>query len=167
MQHRKGFTLIELMIVIAIILIIAAIAIPGFLNAKMSANETSAVGSLRAINTAEVSYQTTYPTKGYANSLIELGGPDDCTPSAETACLIDPDLSAGSKAGYTFAAAGGGTANQAKIAYIAGAAPLAFKHTGIRRFCSTEKNIIRRDANAAGSVAPPNSQECVGFERMQ
>ena len=121
----------------------------------------------RAINTAEVSYQTTYPTKGYANSLIELGGPDDCTPSAETACLIDPDLSPGSKAGYTFAAAGGGTANQAKIAYIAGAAPLAFKHTGIRRFCSTEKNIIRRDANAAGSVAPPNSQECVGFERMQ
>jgi type IV pilus assembly protein PilA len=167
MQNRKGFTLIELMIVIAIILIIAAIAIPGFLNAKMSANETSAVGSLRAINTAEVSYQTAYPTKGYPSSLMELGGPDNCTPSAEAACLIDPDLSAGTKAGYTFLAASSGTTKQAKVAYVVGAAPLVFKHTGIRRFCSTEKNIIRRDANSQGSSTPPNVEECAGFERMQ
>jgi prepilin-type N-terminal cleavage/methylation domain-containing protein len=167
MQSRKGFTLIELMIVIAVILIIAAIAIPGILNAKIAAHETSAVGSLRAINVAQVSYQSTYPTKGYAASLTTLGGPDACTPTAESACLIDPDLTTGIKAGYTFSTSAASAGNQASVSYVTGAAPVAFKHTGIRRFCSTEKNIIRRDSNAEGSTTPPSAEECLAFTRMQ
>ena len=167
MERSRGFTLIELMIVVAVILIIAAIAIPGSLNSKIAANEASAVGSLRAINVAEVSYQTTYPGKGYAGSLAALGGGDACTPTAETACLIDPDLSSGLKSGYTFTAVGGSPANQANLTYVAGAAPLSFKHTGIRRFCSTERNLIRLDPNESGSTTPPDAEQCPGFARMQ
>ncbi len=167
MKNRKGFTLIELMIVIAVILIIAAIAIPGILNAKITANEASAIGSLRAINTAQVSYQSAYPTTGFAPSLTTLGGPDTCTPTAENACLIDPDLTAGTKSGYTFATSPVAVGNQASVSYVSGAAPLAFKHTGIRRFCSSEKNIIRRDPNAEGSTTPPSVEECPNFPRMQ
>src|SRR5579885_2451174 len=105
MKSRRGFTLLELMIVIAVILIIAAIAIPGMKDAKMNADETSAVGSIRAINTAEVSYQAAYG--GYANTLSNLGGEEPCTRSAETACLIDQSLAGGDKSGYKFVALGG------------------------------------------------------------
>jgi len=167
MKLKKGFTLIELMIVVAVILIIAAIAIPGYLNSKMAANEASAINSIRAINVAQVSYQTTYPQKGYASSLTALGGPDSCNPTAESACLLDPDLTSGIKAGYMFNALGGNPVNQANLTYVAGAAPQAFKHTGIRRFCSTERGLIRRDANSAGSEDLPTAEDCAGFTRLQ
>ena len=96
-----------------------------------------------------------------------LGGPDNCTPTSETACLVDPDLSTGIKAGYVFTATGEKPTNQANITYVVGAAPMVFKHTGIHRFCSNEKNLIRRDSNAEGSTTPPNAEECMTFERMQ
>ena len=75
MKKQKGFSLIELLIVVAIILIIAAIAIPNLLRSKMAANEASAVGSVRSINTAEVAYSTAYPNIGYSSAVRQgLGG---------------------------------------------------------------------------------------------
>ncbi len=98
-RHNKGFSLIELLIVVGIILIIAAIAIPNLLRAKISANEASAVQSIRTIQQAELSYTTSYPNQGYAAQLSNLGGAAPCAPSPASACLIDQSLSAGTKGG--------------------------------------------------------------------
>jgi prepilin-type N-terminal cleavage/methylation domain-containing protein len=163
--QEKGFTLMELMIVLAVILIIATMAVSSMKEAKMNANEASAVGSIRAISTAEVSYQATYG--GYADSLANLGGAEPCTKSAETACLLDQSLAGGVKAGYKFAAVGGNPAGGANSSYVVGAAPESFEHTGKRMFCSTDKNVIRADLNAGGSTIPPSAEQCAGFTALR
>jgi type II secretory pathway pseudopilin PulG len=103
------------MIVVTLILIIAAIAVPCLVDSKISANEASAVGSIRAIGTAEVSYQAAYG--GYADSLGRLGGAEPCTKSAETACLLDQSLAGGAKAGYRFVAVGGNPSGGENTSY--------------------------------------------------
>jgi type IV pilus assembly protein PilA len=167
MKRQKGFTLIELLIVLAIILVIAGIAIPSLIHVKINANETSAVASIKAIQTAQTSYQATYPAQGYASSLAALGGSDSCTPSPTTACLIDEVLTSGTKAGYNFAVAGGNSVSGGNTTFIAGAAPQAYNRTGVRRFCATEKSVIRWDANSEGSTTPPTAEECARFQAMR
>src|SRR5689334_25096834 len=102
MRKQKGFSLIELLIVVAIILIIAAIAIPNLLRSRIAANEASAVGSIRTINTAEVTYSSTYPDVGFV-LLSSLGGAGGTSGAAG---LLDSVLAGGTKSGYTFRVAG-------------------------------------------------------------
>lgn len=165
MKRQSGFTLLELMIVIVLILIIAAIAIPGMIDSKISANEASAAASIRAINTAEVAYQSTYG--GYAPLLANLGGPEPCHRSAETACLLDQGLASGLKSGYRFSAIGADLSDGVNTSYLAGAAPEVFDHTGRRLFCSTDKNVIRADLNTAGAAITPTAEQCSLFSALR
>jgi len=165
MKRPNGFTLIELVIVVALILIIAAIAIPSFTEAKIHADETSAVQSIRVINQAEIQYEAAYG--GFADSLTNLGGAEPCAKSAATACLLDQSLAGGEKSGYRFSAVGSGSANEPNSTYIVGAAPVDFNRTGKRLFCSTDKNVIRADANSVGSTIPPDPQQCGAFKALQ
>jgi type IV pilus assembly protein PilA len=158
---QAGFSLIELLIVVAVILIIAAIAIPNFLRAKISAHESSAVSSLRSINTAEATYNTTYGA-GYG-SLAQLSTPGiPCAPTPATACLIDPNLSTGAKSGYNFTAIG---LNANNIDFVAAATPIAVGATGQRTFCVDETGVIHADPT--GGVPPADDVGCQALPVLQ
>jgi prepilin-type N-terminal cleavage/methylation domain-containing protein len=141
MRHEKGFSLIELLIVVAIILIIAAIAVPSYLRSRMAANESAAVASVRTLNTAQVSYNSAYPTVGYAATLTALGGLNCSPPDSTSACLIDTQLAGGLKNGYTFTLSNvTGTPNST---YTIVGAPVLPNGSGIRYFCSFQDAVVR------------------------
>jgi type IV pilus assembly protein PilA len=149
----NGFSLIELLIVVAIILIIAAIAIPNLMRARMSANESSAVSSLRTINSGEITYQSTYPTIGYAAQMLNLGGAlgAACVSGPNTACLIDSVLANNGnpansgKSGYSFTSGTGTQAGTIYVGYTVVGVPLTLNTTGVRAFCSEQDAVVRVD----------------------
>jgi type IV pilus assembly protein PilA len=152
-NEEKGFSLIELLIVVAIILIIAAIAIPNLLRSKMSANESSAVATMRTLNTSAVSYSTTYGA--YPTNLTDLG--PATTPSSTAADLIDSVLAndPATKSGYTFVWTSSGTPPSS---YTLVATPLQTGVTGQRGFFTNQSGVIRADpAGSATASSTPIS----------
>jgi type IV pilus assembly protein PilA len=147
-RKQDGFSLIELLIVVAIILVIAAIAVPNYLRSRLAANESSAAQSLRTINTAAVTYSTVYPSDGFPPSLAALGGAEPCTATSSNACLLDQVLSAGTKAGYTFVWTGDG--QTPSVTYFVTATPVTLGLSGQRMFCSDQTSVIRFNPSGAG-----------------
>jgi len=146
-RRHKGFSLIELLIVVAIILIIAAIAIPNFLRSRVAANEASAVASLHTLDTAEFTYNTTYPSVGFTG-LAALGPVSGgASPTSAAAALIDGNLASGTKSGYAFTVTPGSGTPAPN--YESTAAPVTPGTSGQRYFCSDISGVIQFNVSAA------------------
>lgn len=169
MNRKKGFSLIELLIVVAVILVIAAIAIPSLLRARIAANEASAARSVREISTAETAYHATYPNIGFAPDLVSLGGAQPCTPSAASACILDENVSGGVKSGYKIFASGFTSAGSViNSDFVASSAPLGFNQTGVRNFCIVSDGVVRANPGAPGLPPAPTVGVCLtSYTAMQ
>jgi type IV pilus assembly protein PilA len=148
MRNRNGFSLIELLLVVGVILIISAIAVPNFLRSRLRANESSAVASIGVINTAAVTYSMTYPDMGFPATLAALGGANPCSASSTQACLVDDLLAQGIKSGYSFVWAGDGAVPS--VTYTVSGTPQVVGSSGQRMFCTDQTSVIRYDASGSG-----------------
>ena len=146
MRKNKGFSLIELLIVVAIILIIAAIAIPNFLHARMAANESTAVSSIHAINTSEIAYSSANPIIGYSVALADLG------PAASG--YLDAILASGTRSGYAFTYVQD-TSSQPSVAYTLNGDPVTRGTTGQRSFWSSQVNVTHYNMTTVATATDP------------
>ena len=165
----RGFSLIELLIVVMVILVLAVIAVPNLMRSKIAANEASAIETVRQISTAEMTYSTTYPSVGFAPDLASLGGPAaGCTPDSTHACILDSAVTSTTKSGYKFFAAGfvaaGGTTNST---FVASSTPLNFNTSGVRLFCiATDDGAIRWKMGSSGAIPAPDVPTCITYSLM-
>jgi type IV pilus assembly protein PilA len=166
-KREQGFSLIELLIVVAIILIIAAIAIPNLLRSRMAANEASAVGSIRTMNVAAITYNSTYGN-GFPPTLASIGTTAQ-TPSCTNAMLLDSVLTTGTKSGYYFKVQTGSLQMNSTSSscsggygysdgYVVTAQPVTTGTTGNRSFCSDATGVIR--FNSTGAMATASNAMC-------
>jgi type IV pilus assembly protein PilA len=155
MTHRKkqaGFSLLELLIVVTVILIISAIAIPNLLRSKMAANEAAAVGTLRTVNSSCVAYSSNWGT-GYPVSLSNLGPAKPAT--AVAADLVDSTVAGGTKSGYALTYISGAPSNGKIWTYTINANPVVPGQTGGRYFFTDQSGVIRYNSGSAASVSSP------------
>jgi len=169
-QHRasnQGFSLIELLVVVAIILIIAAIAIPNLLNSRMAANGAAAVENVRTITTAAMAYSSTYGN-GFPATLAVMGGPSGGVSTCDAAILLDPVVTTPpyQKSGYTFAytaigapvTAPAGCSQPGTNAYLVTATPITVNMSGVDSYCTDEPGTIHFDTTGAPAADQPSCE---------
>lgn len=150
---KRGFSLLELLIVVAIILIISAIAIPNILRARMSANESAAAGNVKLIRDSEATYMLMFGSNfGFANTLAKLGPGAPCSPTG--ACLLDGRLGCAAepcaKSGYMYFMASSGLVPPSDFAVTA--TPVAWARSGEKNFCVTQDGVLRQEVAPAGTI---------------
>jgi type IV pilus assembly protein PilA len=149
-NNDAGFTLVELLIVMSVILILTVMAIPGMQAVMRRGNETSAINSVKFLTTEENAYNSDYPAHGFSCSLTALGGkPGSALPTPEAAQLIPEDLASGHKSGYTFTITNCTKTTINNVDQVQGyeitAVPNSVGHSGNRGFCSDENGILHYD----------------------